>query len=147
MTKQIVGLLFYTEPVPVSEFKQSWAIEVEYSDDTADLLEFDTQVEQFEKYNELKELIVEVEDVDNYIWCLFSIYNKYDQPDNNLVAWFKEKPTLELLSGALTNYFGNIEYWSPKYNTSLISAILEGNEIRLNEEDIRLNKIEEGDIL
>lgn len=30
----------------------------------------------------------------NKIWCVFSIENNYDQPDNNLVAWFAEKPSL-----------------------------------------------------
>jgi len=63
MYKQIIGLLFYTEPLTIG-FNQVWTIEVEYSDDTAELLEFDTQVEQLEKYNELKELLVEVEDVE-----------------------------------------------------------------------------------
>lgn len=31
------------------------------------------------------------------IWCLFSVDSNYDQPDNNLVAWWNEKPSLELL--------------------------------------------------
>lgn len=32
------------------------------------------------------------------IWCLFSIENEYDQPDNNLVGWFQDKPSIEKLS-------------------------------------------------
>ena len=35
------------------------------------------------------------------IWCLFSIDNNYDQPDNNLVAWWSEKPSLFSLAKAL----------------------------------------------
>jgi hypothetical protein len=35
------------------------------------------------------------------IWCLFSVDNNYDQPDNNLVAWWSEKPSLEVLFKAL----------------------------------------------
>jgi hypothetical protein len=31
------------------------------------------------------------------IWCLFSVENDYDQPENNLRAWWGEKPTLEAL--------------------------------------------------
>lgn len=31
----------------------------------------------------------------NEIFCLFSIENDHDQPDNNLIAWFKSKPTIE----------------------------------------------------
>jgi hypothetical protein len=32
------------------------------------------------------------------IWCLFSISNAYDQPDNNLVVWQSEKPTIPELA-------------------------------------------------
>jgi hypothetical protein len=31
------------------------------------------------------------------IWCLFSVDNNYDQPENNLVCWWQEKPSLETL--------------------------------------------------
>ena len=37
--------------------------------------------------------------------ALFSIENQYDQPDNNLVALFKEKPSIELLAKALGKSF------------------------------------------
>lgn len=33
-----------------------------------------------------------------FIWCLFSIANEHDQPDNNLVAWWAEKPTIDALA-------------------------------------------------
>lgn len=32
------------------------------------------------------------------IWCLFSVENNYDQPDNNLVRWWSQKPTIETLA-------------------------------------------------
>jgi hypothetical protein len=35
------------------------------------------------------------------IWCLFSVDNNYDQPNNNLVAWWQKKPTLECLFDTL----------------------------------------------
>ena len=37
--------------------------------------------------------------------ALFSIENQYDQPENNLVALFKEKPSIELLAKALGKSF------------------------------------------
>lgn len=39
------------------------------------------------------------------IWCLFSVENNYDQPQNNLVAWWKNKPQLETLAEALGRKF------------------------------------------
>lgn len=35
------------------------------------------------------------------IWCLFSVECAYDQPDNNLVCWWREKPSLEAFFEAL----------------------------------------------
>lgn len=35
------------------------------------------------------------------IWCLFSVEHNYDQPDNNLVAWWREKPGFETLAEAM----------------------------------------------
>lgn len=32
------------------------------------------------------------------IWCLFSVENNYDQPDNNLVRWWSSKPSIEELA-------------------------------------------------
>lgn len=32
------------------------------------------------------------------IWCLFSVENNYDQPENNLVSWWQNKPTIETLT-------------------------------------------------
>jgi hypothetical protein len=35
------------------------------------------------------------------IWCLFSVDNNYDQPANNLVCWWREKPDINTLSVAM----------------------------------------------
>lgn len=37
----------------------------------------------------------------NIIHCLFSIDNNYDQPENNLVCWWPEKPSLAEVLKAL----------------------------------------------
>ena len=37
----------------------------------------------------------------NKIWCLFSIENDYDQPFNNLVTWWSEKPTVDKIANAI----------------------------------------------
>jgi hypothetical protein len=36
------------------------------------------------------------------VWCLFSVDSNYDQPDFNLVCFWKDKPSLEQLSNVLT---------------------------------------------
>lgn len=40
------------------------------------------------------------------IWCLFSVDQNYDQPNNNLVAWWTEKPILEVLFSTLNVTMG-----------------------------------------
>ncbi|HFI0332285.1 TPA: hypothetical protein ACGOVE_000860 [Streptococcus suis] len=35
------------------------------------------------------------------VWALFSVENKYDQPDNNLETLFLNKPSLDQLSKAI----------------------------------------------
>lgn len=37
------------------------------------------------------------------IWCIFSLSNNYDQPPNNLVAWWKDKPDLTMLAREFFN--------------------------------------------
>ena len=34
------------------------------------------------------------------IWCLFSIECKYDQPPNNLIAWWENVPTASQIAAA-----------------------------------------------
>ncbi len=40
-------------------------------------------------------------DLPQSIVCLFSIDNLHDQPPNNLIAWWHERPSLEELSVAM----------------------------------------------
>lgn len=40
------------------------------------------------------------------IWCLFSVDCNYDQPDNNLVAWWQERPSIEKLANFLVVKLG-----------------------------------------
>lgn len=35
------------------------------------------------------------------IWCLFSVDNNYDQPENNLVAWWKDKPSFDQVAASI----------------------------------------------
>lgn len=35
------------------------------------------------------------------IWAMFSVDNNYDQPPNNLIAWWPAKPTLEQVATAI----------------------------------------------
>jgi hypothetical protein len=66
------------------------------------------------------------------IWCLFSIANNYDQPDNNLIAWWSEKPSAEILSILL------------ECSKSLVTHLLDGSHERLGETIYRLQEVEEG---
>lgn len=74
------------------------------------------------------------------IWCLFSIDNGYDQPANNLVAWWKEKPSLEVLASALNiNFPGGKD----KEIVSLV-GIYRGEELEYNYVLYRLRLLCEG---
>ena len=71
--------------------------------------------------------------------ALFSIENQYDQPENNLVALFKEKPSIELLADALGRSF-------PCDKDSETLAIVniwnnESNGYRLGDFDYRLEEV------
>jgi hypothetical protein len=72
------------------------------------------------------------------IWVLYSIANDYDQPSNNLEAWWKEKPTFVMLVEILEINFDSDKGDSP------IGRIMKGDEVRLNDVDWRLREIEEG---
>lgn len=42
-----------------------------------------------------------------FIYCLFSIANDYDQPDNNLLGFWFEKPSIDEISKVLAIQFPN----------------------------------------
>lgn len=74
------------------------------------------------------------------IWCAFSVENNYDQPDNNLVCWWEDKPTLEQLANALGFQFPASE----DETTLAIVKIWSGDSMRINETRYRLELVASG---
>lgn len=73
--------------------------------------------------------------------ALFSIDNEYNQPDNNLVALFKEKPSLPTLAKAI-----GVDFPSTNDNITLAVVTIWSNidttgGIRIGETDFRLETI------
>jgi len=66
------------------------------------------------------------------IWTLLSIDNEYNQPDNNLVAWWENKPSFKALANTL-----GISYIEAK-GDSTVGKILNGKEVRIYNADYRL---------
>ena len=75
------------------------------------------------------------------IWALFSIENNYDQPPNNLIAFWFKKPPFEVLLVAIGG--------SMESESSIIAAanIFQGKEDRFDGSDYRLEEITAGSIL
>ena len=71
----------------------------------------------------------------NKIWALFSIENEYNQPDNNLEAWWNKKPTVNQIAKVI----GIKE-------DIMVEKVLKGFEVRISFVDYRLREIEEGKI-
>lgn len=74
----------------------------------------------------------------NTIWCLFSVENEYNQPENNLVAWWNDKPTIEMI---LSKIGGNIHC-----DRDVVAAahIYSGTGARHYNLDYRLQLVSEG---
>lgn len=72
------------------------------------------------------------------IWCLFSVENNYDQPQNNLVAWWPSKLTMDILSTVLEIPFKGDE------NVLNIVHVYQGQVERIGETDYRLEEISAG---
>lgn len=73
--------------------------------------------------------------------ALYSVENNYDQPDCNLVALFKNKPSIELLAKAIGKSFP----CSSDSDTLAIVSIwsnLGGNGYRIGNTDYRLETVE-----
>jgi len=68
------------------------------------------------------------------IWCLFGIFNDYNQPDTELYAWWSKKPEHDDVSKALINSFDQKD----------IKKILDGKNVRIGEIEYRLREISEG---
>lgn len=74
----------------------------------------------------------------NKIWCLFSVDNEYNQPPNNLVAWWPTKPNFE---GLLKAMGGTL-----MCDKAIIATanVMQGQETRYQEADWRLTLTKEG---
>ena len=74
------------------------------------------------------------------IWALFSVDNEYNQPSNNLVAWWFEKPSFELLAKVIGIDFQGEE------NILNTVYIHQGQERRIDGSDYRLEWILQGEV-
>lgn len=72
------------------------------------------------------------------IWVLLSVDNNYDQPDNNLVAWWECKPSILEL--------GNVMEIKVDFRKGdvILGKIHKGEEVRFENTDYRLREIIEG---
>jgi len=75
------------------------------------------------------------------IFCLFSIANDHNQPENNLVAWYSGRPTLEQLARGLGLEFKGDD------NILDIVNIHQGPTRRIGDCDYRLESVAEGERL
>jgi len=75
--------------------------------------------------------------------ALFSVDNEYDQPANNLVCIWKEKPSLEVLAEALGLAFPS----SSDEKTLIIVNIWSGKDQRIDNTDYRLEDIKFGEMV
>ena len=69
------------------------------------------------------------------VWILFSVANEYNQPENDLVAWWSEKPKIP----DLLNVVGLSQ-------STVIGLLLEGIDIGIGEATFRLRQIKEGKV-
>jgi hypothetical protein len=73
------------------------------------------------------------------IWCLFSVEQNYDQPDNNLVCWWREKPSLETLFNTI-----GVEMGKRDDTTVAIVKIWAGDPQDVDTTLYRLEAVSEG---
>jgi hypothetical protein len=76
-----------------------------------------------------------------HIWCLFSVENNYDQPPNNLVAWWPTRPSLtELLEVFDLPPIQNMCDFDHLKQAALLAQIREqiNVNVRIGETDYRL---------
>jgi hypothetical protein len=86
------------------------------------------------------------------IYCLFSVQNNYDQPNNNLVCWWPEKPDFCTFCNAfeinITPAMGILEALE-KAGSILteLKAVYDGRAARIYDADYRLERVTNGQIL
>lgn len=78
------------------------------------------------------------------IFCLFSIENNYDQPDNNLIAWWSEAPSEDQLIKVLIREYAIGIGHTEAYYASIVAKLLK-ETLRLNNTDYRLEEVEESE--
>lgn len=83
----------------------------------------------------------------NSIICLFQVANNYDQPDNDLVCWWKTKPSIETLAKVLGVSFTNPNNEAIVALVNIFNTLEIGNSVRLGETDYRLEEVKEGKVL
>ena len=76
------------------------------------------------------------------IWCLFSVVNDYDQPENNLVAWWETKPDGPILARHI-GYEGFPHDWHED-RVLAIKRLHDGKVVRLDQTDYRLEQLGPG---
>lgn len=67
------------------------------------------------------------------IWCLFSVSNDYDQPDNNLNRWWSEKPSIEKLA----SYLGYPLNTAKDEDVVKVVSVWQGHTIKMHPGDTK----------
>ena len=78
-------------------------------------------------------------------WMLFSVDNDYNQPPNNLEAWWKDKPSFDQLAKALG--WGQFPCQTDE-GTLYIVNLWQGacKQVRPGDTEYRLEEVDEGSI-
>lgn len=74
------------------------------------------------------------------IWAIFSVKNDYNQPDNNLEKWYKNKPTFDVL----LSFFYKDTALSDLNNNQIndLDKLLDGNRVNIFGDEYRLEVVE-----
>lgn len=73
------------------------------------------------------------------VWAIFSIENEYNQPKNNLIRLYKEKPTVRQLNTWWC------EYVDERYDKQeLLKQLVSGKSVRFNQygAEYRIEEVE-----
>lgn len=84
-------------------------------------------------------------DTKKKIWCLFTVANEYDQPSNNLAAWWQEKPSIEKLAAFMEFPLDR----ATDEQIVQIVGIWSGTDTQIaarNDTSYRLEEVEEGGV-
>lgn len=80
------------------------------------------------------------------IWTLFSIANEYNQPKNDLRAWWSTKPTFRQLSDMLEKCVDLEHDALDRVWQTIVGKIYRGLEQYIGQSMYRLEEIEEGEV-